>query len=111
MKMNEAKLKNIIRGVIKESFQDEVKKLRGEYDKSHGKLKEKAKTLREKKMIMQAVGMVNEKINSLVSELEKLPITDVLDNVKKSHSNKFSKCMETLKSITESSGEWLKENQ
>lgn len=111
MKMNEAKLKNIIRGVIKENFQDEVKKLRGEYDKSHGKLKEKATKLREKKMIMQAVGMVNEKITGLVSELEKLPITDVLDNVKKSHSNKFTKCMETLKSITESSGEWLKENQ
>ena len=111
MKMNESKLKEIIRGVIQESFKEDVKKLRGEYDKSHGKLKEKATTLREKKMIMQAVGMVNEKINTLVSELSELPITDVLDNVKKSHSNKFTKCMETLKSITESSGEWLKENQ
>ena len=111
MKMTESKLRSVIRQTIRESFSEDVKKLRADYDKSHGKLKEKAKTLREKKMIMQAVGMVNEKINSLVSELEKLPITDVLDNVKKSHSNKFTKCMETLKSITESSGEWLKENQ
>tara|TARA_B100000131_G_scaffold123657_1_gene120787 strand:- start:890 stop:1225 length:336 start_codon:yes stop_codon:yes gene_type:complete len=111
MKMTESKLRSVIRQTIRESFSEDVKKLRADYDKSHGKLKEKAKTLREKKMIMQAVGMVNEKINSLVTELEKLPITDVLDNVKKSHSNKFTKCMETLKSITESSGEWLKENQ
>ena len=111
MKMTESKLRKVIRQTIKESFSEDVKKLRADYDKSHGKLKEKAKTLREKKMIMQAVGMVNEKINSLVSELEKLPITDVLDNVKKSHSNKFTKCMETLKSITESGDVWLKENQ
>ena len=111
MKMTENQLKKVIKGVIKESFKEDVKKLRGDYDKSHGKLKEKATKLKEKKMIMQAVGMVNEKINSLVTELEKLPITDVLDNVKKSHSNKFTKCMETLKSITESGGEWLKENQ
>ena len=111
MKMTEGKLRNVIRQTIRESFGEDVKKLRADYDKSHGKLREKAKTLKEKKMIMQAVGMVNEKITGLVSELEKLPITDVLDNVKKSHSNKFTKCMETLKSITEHNTGWLKENQ
>ena len=71
----------------------------------------KTKNGREKQQIMKAVGMVNEKIDELVSELSKLPITDVLDNVKKSHSNKFTKCMETLKSITEHNTGWLKENQ
>ena len=111
MKMNEKQLKNVIRGVIQESFKEDVKKLKDEYTKSHGKIKEKATKLREKQQIMKAVTMVNEKIDSLVSELSKLPINDVLDNVKKSHSNKFTKCMETLKSITEHNTGWLKENQ
>ena len=111
MKITEGQLKEVIRGVIQESFKEDVKKLKDDYTKHQGRLKEKATKLREKQQIMKAVTMVNEKIDSLVSELSKLPINDVLDNVKKSHSNKFTKCMETLKSITEHNTGWLKENQ
>ena len=60
---------------------------------------------------MKAVGIVNEEIGTMVSKLKKLPVTEVLENVKKSHANKYTKAIETLESITEHNTGWLKENQ
>ena len=38
---------------------------------------------------LEHVGLVNEKISTLVSELKNLPISEVLGSVKKSHSRKY----------------------
>ena len=97
--------------LVKEGLKDEISKFKEDYKTANGKLKTKALKLREKKQVMEAVGIVNEKITSVVSELKKLPVNEVLENIKKSHSNKYTKAIETLETIVESSGTWLKENQ
>ena len=48
---------------------------------------------------------------SLVGELNELPVTEVLENVKKSHANKYVRAIETLKGICEHNTGWIKENQ
>ena len=111
MKIVERKLRKIIRQVIKEGFTEDVKKFKGEYEKSHGKLKEKAGKLREKQQIMKAVNMVNEKIAEMLSELKKMSVTEVLENVKKSHANKYTRAIEALSGICEHNTGWLKENK
>ena len=60
---------------------------------------------------MKAVNIVNEEIGTMVSKLKKLPVTEVLENVKKSHANKYTKAIETLESICEHNTGWLKENK
>ena len=49
--------------------------------------------------------------SNFVSKLKKLPVTEVLENVKKSHANKYTKAIETLESICEHNTGWLKENK
>ena len=92
-------------------FRSDVKKFKQEYDTHQGKLKEKALSLRETQQIMKAVGMVNEKIMGMIGELNELPVSDALENVKKGHVNKYIKAMETLKGICEHNTEWLEENK
>jgi hypothetical protein len=60
---------------------------------------------------MKAVGMVNEKIMGMIGELNELPVSDALDNVKKGHANKYIRAIETLKGICEHNTEWLEENK
>ena len=60
---------------------------------------------------MKAVGMVNEKIMGMIGELNELPVSDALDNVKKGHANKYNRAIETLKGICEHNTEWLEENK
>ena len=92
-------------------FRSDVKKFKQEYDSHQGKFKEKALSLRETQQIMKAVGMVNEKIMGMIGELNELPVSDALENVKKGHVNKYIKAMETLKGICEHNSEWLEENK
>jgi hypothetical protein len=96
---------------VKSGLTDDIKKFRTEYDVKHGKLKEKALKLHERQQIMKAVSMVNEKIMGALSELDKLPVTDALENVKKTHANKYIRAIETLKGICEQNAGWLKENK
>jgi hypothetical protein len=95
----------------KSGLTDDVKKFRTEYDVKHGKLKEKALKLHERQQIMKAVSMVNDTIMKMIGELNKLPVTDALENVKKSHANKYIRAIETLKGICEQNAGWLKENK
>jgi hypothetical protein len=60
---------------------------------------------------MKAVSMVNDTIMKMIGELNKLPVTDALENVKKSHANKYIRAIETLKGICEQNAGWLKENK
>jgi len=92
-------------------FRSDVKKFKQEYDTHQGKFKEKAMGLRETQQIMKAVGMVNEKIMEMISELNELPVSDALENVKKGHVNKYIRAIETLKGICEHNNEWLEENK
>jgi uncharacterized protein YwgA len=111
MKVTKTQLRKIVREVLSEGFTDDVKKFKEDYGKTHGKLKEKAVKLREKQQIMKAVNIVNEKITEMLAELKKLPVTEVLENVKKSNANKYTRAIETLSSICEHSTGWLKENK
>ena len=92
-------------------FKSDVNKFKQEYDTHQGKFKEKALSLRETQQIMKAVGMVNEKIMGMIGELNELPVSDALENVKKGHVNKYTKAIETLKGICEHNTEWLEENK
>ena len=92
-------------------FKSDVNKFKQEYDTHQGKFKEKALSLRETQQIMKAVGMVNEKIMGMIGELNELPVSDALENVKKGHVNKYTKAIETLKGICEHNNEWLEENK
>ena len=46
----------------------------------------------------------------MIAELNELPVSDALENVKKGHVNKYTKAIETLKGICEYNTEWLEEN-
>ena len=123
-KMNLTVSKEQIKEIIKEElysfneskvkdygFKSDVEKFKQEYDTHQGKLKEKALSLRETQQIMKAVGMVNEKIMGMIGELNELPVSDALENVKKGHVNKYIRAIETLKGICELNTEWLEENK
>ncbi len=97
--------------IKKEGFGDDLKTFKTEYDSVNNDLKLKANTLKEKKQIMKAVGMVTENLKDFTSELAKLPVVEVLDNVNKTNSKKYQKAIETLESICEVNNVWLKENK
>ena len=119
MKITQNRIKEIIReelqslneGKKSRSLSDDVKTFKKEYAVKSGKLKEKATKLQERQKIMEAIGMINEKIMGMIGELNKLPVTEVLENVKKSHANKYIRAIETLKGICEHNTGWLKENK
>jgi hypothetical protein len=106
------KLKELIKESKKKDygFKSDVGKFRQEYATHQGKFKQKALGLRETQQIMDAVGMVNEKIMKMIGELNELPVSDALDNVKKGSANKYIRAIETLKGICEHNTEWLDEN-
>ena len=119
MKITQKRIKEIIReelqglneGKKSRSLSDDVKTFKKEYAVKSGKLKEKATKLQERQKIMEAVGMINESIMKMIGELNKFPVTEVLENVKKSHANKYIRAIETLKGICEHNTGWLKENK
>ena len=119
MKITQKRIKEIILEEIESlneakkvhSLTDDVKTFKKEYAVKSGKLKEKATKLQERKKIMEAVSMVNESIMKMIGELNKLPVTEVLENVQKSHANKYIRAIETLKGICEHNTGWIKENQ
>ena len=106
------KLKKLIEESKKKDygFKSDVGKFRQKYADHQSKFKLEALGLRETQQIMDAVGMVNEKIMGMIGELNELPVSDALDNVKKGQANKYIKAMETLKGICEHNTEWLEEN-
>ncbi len=119
MKITQKRIKEIIQEEIQSineakkarSLTDDVKSFKKEYAIKSGKLKEKATKLQERQKIMEAVGMINDSIMKMVGELNELPVTEVLENVKKSHANKYVRAIETLKGICDHNAGWIKENQ
>ncbi len=120
VKITQKRIKEIIReelqGIMSEgkkarSLTDDVKTFKKEYAVKSGKLREKATKLQERQKIMEAVGMINDSIMKMIGELNELPVTEVLENVKKSHANKYIRAIETLKGICEHNTGWIKENQ
>ena len=120
MKITQKRIKEIIREELQSilteakkarSLTDDVKSFKKEYAVKSGKLKEKATKLQERQKIMEAIGMINEKIMGMISELNELPVSDALENVKKGHVKKYIRAIETLKGICEHNTGWIKENQ
>ena len=119
MKITQKRIKEIIQEEIQKmneskkvrSLSDDVKTFKKEYAVKSGKLKEKATKLQERQKIMEAVGMINDSIMKMICQLNELPVTEVLENVKKSHANKYIRAIETLKGICEHNTGWIKENQ
>ena len=120
MKITQKRIKEIIREEIQSiksegrkgrRLSDDIKTFKKEYTVKSGKLKEKASKLHERQQIMKAVSMINDSIMKMIGELNKLPVTDALENVKKSHASKYIRAIETLKGICEHNTGWIKENQ
>ena len=119
MKITQKRIKEIIQEEIQNineakkvrSLTDDVKTFKKEYAVKSGKLREKATKLQERQKIMEAVGMINDSIMKMIGELNELPVTEVLENVKKSHANKYIRAIETLKGICEHNTGWIKENK
>ena len=119
MKITQKRIKEIIREELQSlneakkarSLTDDVKTFKKEYAVKSGKLREMATKLQERQKIMEAVGMINDSIMKMIGELNELPVTEVLENVKKSHANKYIRAIETLKGICELNTGWLKENK
>ena len=119
MKITQKRIKEIIREEVQSltegkkvrSLSDDVKTFKKEYAVKSGKLKEKATKLQERQKIMEAVGMINDSIMKMIGELNELPVSDALENVKKGHVKKYIRAIETLKGICEHNTEWLEENR
>lgn len=103
-KFNESKVKEY-------GFKSDVEKFKQEYDTHQGEFKQKALSLRERQQTMKAVGVVNKKIMEMLSELNKLPVSDALENVNKSSVKKYISALETLKGICEQNAGWIEENK
>mgnify|MGYP006082246343 FL=1 len=123
-KMNLTVSKEQIKEIIKEElysfneskvkdygFKSDVEKFKQEYDTHQGEFKQKALSLRERQQTMKAVGVVNKKIMEMLSELNKLPVSDALENVNKSSVKKYISALETLKGICEQNAGWIEENK
>ena len=75
-----------LKGIMEKKDKDhglssDVVKFKQEYSTQQGKLKEKALKLRERKQVMEAVGMINQSIIKMLGELNELPVVDALENV------------------------------
>ena len=103
-KFNESKVKEY-------GFKSDVEKFKQEYDTHQGEFKQKALGLRERQQTMKAVGVVNQKIMEMLSELGELPVSDALENVNKSSVKKYISALETLKGICEQNASWIDENK
>ena len=103
-KFNESKVKDY-------GFKSDVDKFKQEYATHQGEFKQKALSLRERQQTMKAVGVVNKKIMEMLSELNKLPVSDALENVNKSSVKKYISALETLKGICEQNAGWIEENK
>ena len=105
-----------LKGIMEKKDKDhglssDVVKFKQEYSTQQGKLKEQALKLRERKQVMEAVGMINQSIMKMLGELNELPVVDALENVKKSNATKYIRAVETLKKICEHNIEWLEEQK
>ena len=95
-KNNINKAKQILDTLSEGRLADDLKKFKEEHSSAKNQLK--------------AVGLVNEKISTLVSELKNLPISEVLGSVKKSHSRKYEKAIGVLEGLLENTKMWMNEN-
>tara|TARA_Y100000592_G_scaffold12613_1_gene17722 strand:- start:707 stop:1045 length:339 start_codon:yes stop_codon:yes gene_type:complete len=109
-KNNINKAKQVLDTLSEGRLADDLKKFKEEHSSAKNKLKEKAYKLRERQNQLKAVGLVNEKISTLVSELKNLPISEVLGSVKKSHSRKYEKAIGVLEGLLENTKMWMNEN-
>ena len=111
MKLTKEKLKEIIKQEINESYADDVKAFRDEVGQAQAGWKEKYSELQERENTMNSVGRLQRSIRAVVEGFKKMPVTETLGVVNKSHASKFEKAMGMLESILEDTSGWLKENQ
>ena len=109
-KNNIKKTQEVLESLSEGRLADDLKKFKEEHSSANTKLKEKAYKLRERQNQLKAVGLVSEKISTLVSELKNLPISEVLGSVKKSHARKYEKAIGVLEGLIENSKMWVNEN-
>ena len=58
-----------------------------------------------------AKALVNQKISEIVEALKGLPVSEVLETVKKSNGNKYNRSIAMLEDILENTKGWIQEQQ
>lgn len=110
MELTKKQLKKIVREeLIKEGFIEDYKKFQEEYKSYNDSLKEKARGLADRKKHIKAVTLVNQKISEIVEALKGLPVSEVLETVKKSNGNKYNRSIAMLEDILENTKGWIQE--
>ena len=112
MKLTEKKLRSLIRQIIvKEGLGEDLKAFDTEMGEAKGKLKEKAVALKERQQLIKAAGLVSEKLNMVTEALGKLPVFEVLNELKSSTARKYERVTEMLKEIAEDTKTYVNENK
>ncbi len=112
MKLTEKKLRSLIRQIIvKEGLGEDLKAFDTEMGEAKGKLKEKAVALKERQQLIKAAGLVSEKLNYVSETLGKLPVFEVLNELKPSVAKKYERVTEMLKEISENTNTFISENK
>ena len=112
MKLTEKKLRSLIRQtLIKEGLGEDLNAFNSEMGEAKGKLKEKAVALKERQQLMKAAGLVSEKLDMVTEALGKLPVFEVLNELKSSTAKKYERVTEMLKEITEDTKTFVNENK
>ena len=87
MKLTEKKLRSLIRQIIvKEGLGEDLKAFDTEMGEAKGKLKEKAVALKERQQLIKAAGLVSEKLDMVTEALGKIPVFEVLNELKKTRT-------------------------
>ena len=112
MKLTERKLRSLIKQIIvKEGLGEDLKSFDTEMGEAKGKLKEKAVALKERQQLIKAAGLVSEKLNMVTEALGKIPVFEVLNELKSSTAKKYERVTEMLKEIAEDTKTFVNENK
>ena len=112
MKLTEKKLRGLIRQIlVKEGLGEDLKAFDTEMGEAKGKLKEKAVALKERQQLIKAAGLVSEKLDLVSEALGKIPVFEVLNELKSSTAKKYERVTEMLKEVAEDTKTFVNENK
>ena len=112
MKLTEKKLRGLIRQIlVKEGLGEDLKAFDTEMGAAKGKLKEKAVALKERQQLIKAAGLVSEKLDLVSEALGKIPVFEVLNELKSSTAKKYERVTEMLKEVAEDTKTFVNENK
>ena len=97
--------------LVKEGLGEDLKAFNTEMGEAKGKLKEKAVALKERQQLIKAAGLVSEKLDMVTEALGKIPVFEVLNELKSSTAKKYERVTEMLKEVAEDTKTFVNENK